>query len=89
MKNMECILFLQKINKVGLLSSACFLKNGDDQCYIVTCNSNYTVGTENIKVFNLKGEKVKEINNSNEDSLYIDTYYYVRKLPKWQYYFAY
>ena len=75
MKNSQCILYLQKINKVGLLSSACFLKNGDDQCYIVTCNSNYTVGTENIKVFNLKGEKVKEINNSNEDSLYIDAYY--------------
>ena len=74
-KNWECILHLSKINKNGLLSSACFLKNNNQECLIVTSNSNYTVGTEKIKIFNLKGEIIKKIKNSNEDTLYIDTYY--------------
>ena len=74
-KNWECILYLEKINKMGLLSSACFVKNKENLCYIATCNSNYGVGTEKIKIFDIKGEKIKEINSSNEDSLFIDTYY--------------
>ena len=28
-----------------------------------------------VKVFNLNGIKIKEINNSNEDTYFIDTYY--------------
>ena len=72
--NWELILNLSKINKMGLLSSACFLYY-NEECFIVTSNSNYGVGTEKIKIFNLKGEKKKEINNSNEDSLFINTYY--------------
>ena len=74
-KNWECILHLSKINNNGLLSSAWFLKNNNNECLIVTSNSNYGVGTEKIKIFNLKSEIIKEINYSNEDTLYIDTYY--------------
>ena len=72
--NWELMLYLPNINKMGLLSSACFL-NYNEECFIITSNSNYGVGTENIKIYNLKGEKIKEINNSNEDTLFIKTYY--------------
>ena len=70
----ECILYLQNINKMGLLSSACFLSNNGDECYIVTSNSNIGVGTGKIKIYNLKAEIIKEINNSNEDCLLVNTY---------------
>ena len=71
--NWECLLHLEKVNNTGLLSSVCFLNN-DGEGLIVTSNSTY-IHAEKIKVFNLKGEKIKEIYNSNEDSLYINTYY--------------
>ena len=74
LKNWECILVLTKINKIGLLSCSCFLNIKDD-IYIVTSNSNYGVGTEKIKIYNLKGEIVKQINNSNESTLFTSTYY--------------
>ena len=74
-KNWECILHLSKINNNGLLSSACFLKNNINECFIITSNSNYGVGTEKIKIFNLEGKIIKELTNSNEDTSYVDTYY--------------
>jgi WD40 repeat protein len=73
-KNWECLLFLTKINSTGLLSSSCFIKN-NDECNIVTSNSHYGVGIEEIKIFNLQGVMVKKIKNSNDSTLFIDTYY--------------
>ena len=71
--NFTCLLFIENINKFGNLLSACFL-NDNNQIYIVTSN-NTSSEIDPIKVFNLKGIKIKEINNSNISTLFIDIYY--------------
>ena len=70
---LECLFNIKNLNEDGLLYSACFL-NEKDQIYIISsnwCASN----SDPIKVFDLKGNKIKEINNSNDKTYYIDTYY--------------
>ena len=71
--NFECLLDLKNINKSGFLDSACFL-NDNNQNYIITSNYNYS-NPEPIKVFNFKGEKIKEIKNSSDIIFFIDVYY--------------
>ena len=79
--NLECLLNIQKIYNNGILSSACII-NDNNQNFIVTCNFNIW-DSESIKVFNLNGEKIKEIrDNSNDDfndnndrTFLIDIYY--------------
>ena len=70
LNNWECILNINKINKEGILRSGCFLLYKNEIC-ILTCSSEY----EPIKVFNLNGKKMAEINNSYEPTYFIDTYY--------------
>ena len=70
--NFECILNIK--NGISF-SSACFLKD-HNQYYIVTCNDNNKYGNINpIKIFDLKGNKIKEINYLNDSTYFIDTYY--------------
>ena len=69
----ECLLNIKNINKQGLLMSACFL-NDRNKLYILTSNSN-CIRPEEIKVYDFKGNKIKEIKYSNEDTYFIDTYY--------------
>ena len=71
--NFNCLLFIENINKFGNLLSACFL-NDNNQIYILTSNS-FINEIDHIKVFNLKGIKIKEINNSNISTNFIDIYY--------------
>ena len=68
----ECLCNFNDINKNGYLLSACFLKDNDNY-YILT--SNYSDDSELIKIFDLKGQKVKEINNSGDEVSFIDTFY--------------
>ena len=69
----ECLLNIEKINKYGILYSSCFLHDNNN-IYIITSNWNF-IKADNIKVFDLKGNKLNEIKNSNEGIFYIDTYY--------------
>jgi WD40 repeat protein len=71
--NWECLCNLKNINKTGLLYSACLLN--DKQNYIITSNYSIELNSEPIKVFDFRGNKIKEIDGSNEDILYIDSYY--------------
>ena len=71
--NFNCLLFLNKINRFDCILSACFL-NDNSQIYIIT-NNNTVNKVDPIKVFNIKGIKIKEINNSNINTNFIDTYY--------------
>ena len=68
--NINCLLNLKNINESGHLYSACIL-NDNNNNYIVTSNNN----SENIKIFDLNGKKIKEINNSNDKTNFIDIYY--------------
>ena len=73
-QNLEFLYNFEKINEIGSLYSACFLKNENNQIYIVT--SNYTDKcANNIQIFKLNGEKIKDINDSDEITFFIDVYY--------------
>jgi len=72
--NFECLLDLKSIKYGGcFLDSACFL-NDNNQNYIITNNSSYN-GSEYIKIYDFKGNKIKEIKNSKNRTFFIDTYY--------------
>ena len=73
-KNWECLLNINNINKVGYIYSACFF-NDNSQHYVIMSNRNLNGNPEAIKIFNFNGQKIKEINNSNDHTFYIDTYY--------------
>ena len=70
----ETCLDIININKVGLIYSACFL-NENKKNYIITSNRSKEGNSEPIKIYNFDGEKILEINNSNESTLFIDIYY--------------
>ena len=72
----ECILILNNINNNGFLNSACFL-NDNDNIYLISSNWNFN-DIENIKVFNMKGEIIKEINDSDDKTVYIKSFYDVK-----------
>ena len=72
--SMDCLLNIKSAYKKGEMYSACFLY-ADSQIYIVSCNDYYPDKPGPIKVFNLEGKKVKEINNSKERTFFIDIYY--------------
>ena len=74
-KNWECLLNIKNINKNGFLFSACFL-NDNNNHYILTSNSStQKIKFEPIKVYDFRGNKIKEIKYSNENTSFIDTYY--------------
>ena len=73
--NLECLINIQKVNTYGFLLSGCLLEE-NDQIYIITSNVVFW-GTcvESIKVYDLTGNNIKEINDSNNDTFSIDVYY--------------
>ena len=73
-KNWECILNIKNVNKFGYLDSACFLFDGYNN-YIITSNSNKNNISEKIKIYDFKGTLIKSINQSNEQTYFIDVYY--------------
>ena len=73
--NFECLLELKNINNKGDINSACFLHD-NNQIYIITSNYNKTLDLiDPIKIFDFKGNTIKEINNSKDNIYFIDTYY--------------
>ena len=82
--NLECILNLQNINKNDILNSTCFL-NDNNKLFIITSAENDDFVDEEefdpIKIYDLKGKKIKEINN-NQLSINIITTYYHKKFLK-------
>ena len=71
--NLEFLINIKNINKKGYLNSACFLKD-NNEIYIVTSNFYYCT-FESIKIFDLKGNKIIEIKESNDKTYFIDTFY--------------
>ena len=73
--DLECILNINfRFDNFGfLLNSVCFLNNGKDIHLIA---SNIGVHrTQLIHIYNLRGEKIKEINNNKLRNYFIDTFY--------------
>ena len=75
LKNDKIIKKIKKVYKSGDLDSSCFLTENSVN-YIITCNDEEDISkSENIKVYDFLGNKIKEINNSNDISFFIDSYY--------------
>ena len=71
--NWRCFIYINKVYNGGVLYSACFL-NDNNENYIITSNCNYFGDSELIKIFDFKGNKIREINESNDATLIIDIY---------------
>ena len=72
---LECLLNLEKVYAREAMYSACFL-NDNNLNYIITSNCSWHSGF--IKVFDFHGNKIKEIAESNEETIYIDSYYDIK-----------
>ena len=72
--NWECILDLKEIYMEGFIYSSSFLEVSNDD-YLVTSNYNYYNSPGYVRVYDFKGKLIKEIESSNENTSYIDTYY--------------
>ena len=72
--NFECLLDIKNIYKKPYLNSACFLNDNNNIC-IVSSNCTYSLEIEPIKIFDLNGKNIKEINNSDINTSFIDVYY--------------
>ena len=70
LKNYESIINIEDNVKNGYINSACIL-NDNGQNFIIADN----IGSEPIKIFDMEGSKIKELNESNEKSFFIDNYY--------------
>lgn len=70
-----CLFDLEYINANSYVTSACFL-NENNQNYVLTCNFNSNnEKCDLIKVFDFKGNKIKEIKDSNENAHIIINFY--------------
>ena len=74
--NYDCLANIKNANKKGGLLSACFLKD-NNKIYIISSNQSSNQ-IEPIKIFNLEGNVVKKVNNSNYSVFYIDVYYDIK-----------
>ena len=75
LNNWNCLKDLKNINQHGSLFSACFYWDiMEEKNIIITSNDNYS-NSENIKLFDFDGNKIKEINNSNHRTYLIDIFY--------------
>ena len=71
---LECILTINEIYKSGEMTSGCFI-NENNNIYIVVCHDYFMGKPKQIKVFDLKGKKIKQIKDSNKRTFFVDNYY--------------
>ena len=69
----ECLLNIKNINKGGELYSACFLKD-NNQIFIIASNKSFGQ-SDPIKVYDIRGNKIKNIDDFNDKIYYIDSYF--------------
>ena len=71
---MECLLDVSNSYKKGYLTSACIL-NYNNELYIITSNKSFNLKYEPLLIFDLNGNKVKEIKDSSDNTLVVDIFY--------------
>lgn len=75
LKTWECLLNLININNNGYLFSA-YIFNKNNEILLVTSNyDNFHEYSEPIKIFDFYGTKLKEIENSNKKTYFVDVYF--------------
>ena len=71
-KNQDCLVNIRKAYLEGYLFSSCFLIDQIHKMnYIITVNYN----KEFIKIYDFEGKAVSTINNSEDQSVFVDTFY--------------
>ena len=71
-QKLNCIINISSIYNFGDLFSSCFLMDDiHSKNYIICINSD----KENLKIFDFSGKKVTEINNANDKSYLVDSFY--------------
>ena len=81
--DMKLIYHFKKINKNGYLNTACFFSD-NNQIYIMSSNHRYTgKNVDPIKIYDLKGNKIKELKDSNENVSFLDSYYDKNQFKKY------
>ena len=76
----ENICNIINVNRNDFLYSSCFMKDNNND-YIITsngCNRQFYMNIHNfepMKIYNFMGEKIKDIDNSDDCTFYVDTYY--------------
>ena len=70
--NFKCLLNIQNVYKNGYIYSACFLCDNNNN-YIITSKS--FGDPDLIKIYDFNGNKTSEIMNSNDNIIFIDTFY--------------
>ena len=73
-KNWESLLNIKQIYTTGYLYSACFLYD-NSKLYIIASNFNLLNTPEVIKIYDFNGNKINEIDESNDITYIIDNYY--------------
>ena len=68
--NFECLINIKKIYGNGELYSSCFI-NHNNKIYILT--SNFSYNNNRIKIFDLNGKKIEEIEQSGDMTYFIDS----------------
>ena len=76
--NAECIFNIYPYSK-GIINSACFLYDNNVKEILIVTSNYYNEDNfkqdESIKIFNLKGEELNEIKDSEENTISIDSFY--------------
>ena len=73
--NLECIFNINPYNN-GIINSACFLYDFNlNEIMIIVSNNTDSNIKEAIKIYNLSGNEIKEINNSHNEVIYINSYH--------------
>ena len=72
--DVQLLISINNINRHGFLKSACFL-NYNNQLFILSSNFSHSENSDPIKVYDIFGNKVNELNSNNNHIFFIDTYY--------------
>ena len=71
--NFECLVDIKNINENGFMNSSCLLIENNKYYFFLVIP--ILLNCEQIKIYNLKGNKIKEINDSNNSTNFIDIFY--------------
>ena len=73
-KNYFCILNIENVYPNDILHSGCFLIS-NEKIHIITCHYNITNDPQPMRIFDIYGNLIRDIKNSNFKIYYIDSYH--------------
>jgi len=74
LKNWDLLSDIKKINNRGSLFSACFFRNKKEKMNFIITSNDYYSNSERMKIIDFKGNKIKEISDSNYRTYLVDIF---------------